>query len=96
MKSLFRKRSKRELAKVSYYLYKGTEVGYYICIQSDVEIYEDQLSKIYDIIRESKSFNPAWKIAQRIVNEIGDPVSKASFEYDETTKNIQIELCEWP
>ena len=96
MKSIFRKKSKRELAKVSCYVYRGTEIGYYIYIRSDVQIYEDQLSKIYDIIRrEFKSSHPNI-IAERIVTEVGNPISKASFEYDEKTKNIQIELGEWP
>ena len=97
MKFSFRKNAlKRELAKVSYYVYVSPEAGYYVCIQSDVKLYEDQLSKICSIIRKAESFNPAWKIAERIVTEIGNPVSKASFEYDEKNKKIQIELREWP
>lgn len=96
MNFLFRKKSKRELAKVNCYVYRSTVRGLCVCIESDVEIYEDQLDKIYDIIHESGSFNPAWKIAERIVTEIGDPISRAIIEYDEKTKSIKIELMEWP
>lgn len=91
MKFPFRK-SKRELARISYYVYERANVF----IKSDVQIYEDQLLKIYDMISKLKSFEPAWEIAKRIVLEVGDPIFKATFNYNKKTGKINIVLSNYP
>ena len=77
MKISFRKQ-KRELARISYYVYENANVY----IKSDVQIYEDQLHKIHDIIRSLSHLCPAYEIANKIVLEVGDPIYKATVGYN--------------
>ena len=89
------KKRKRELAKPSYYIYESRKVT----IKSDVQIYKEQVTQISDIITEvlnSKVPTPGWLTAKRICEEVGSPISKVDFSYDEKTGKSEVQLSDNP
>lgn len=98
MKFPFLKRkpkNNREFAMVSYYEYCGAEVGWNIRIKSDVQISEEQLSKIYDAIRKSDLSDLNW-VARDVLYGVGKPVSRVDIETDVKNHVMHIKLREWP
>ena len=93
MKKFLHRKSKRKLAKVSAYLYGSAEVGHHIDIKSTVQLYEDQLDKIYEvIIEEVPRHTKAYLVAEKIVKAIGEPINVAEFEYDGIYIHIQLKV----
>ena len=90
MKKFLHRKSKRELARVSAYIYRSAEVGHHIQIESVVQLYEDQLDKIYEVLLEDvPRHTKAYLVAEKIVKAIGEP-NVAEFEYDGIYIRIQL------
>ena len=89
-------KKKKELAKPNYYIYTFANIS----IKSDVPIYNEQVTQICDIVAEvlkSKSSpKPGCEIAERIVKEVGQPIYKADFSYDNKTGKSMVELSDNP